>query len=445
LLRRPISAFGLGLAGLYSGSLAINVAGAWALGATQVLSGEETSVSLRDPFFLDLRQQYDTICTNIAAHIFYWLGQRLVPEPSLFFGRYQKALAMSLVPVFVALYLARQREMTPPRALLTAALLALMPGFFLFAPLATEYGLECVTGMAALWLAGSERAALRWLAVPLASWTALTYGAGLAFVPAIAWQLFTSERGVSMRRILALTAGFALPWLVPFVIWKNHPHLLTGGGTFSSLQALVHHLGQLAWEASVRGGSYYYFAEYPALSQPLLALAALAAVAWFALRREHLPLLVGFSGAVFIYLASGRFIGMRRGVPIVLFAIMLLGLAWPVLLRRVRIPVGGARAAVALSFVICAAELSSTYARFASGTWRVPLDFDFRVLQGATMPETYRYLLEHPDAISAEYEPERTWAVLHFLARREGPFSRDAIAKRLRVPSYSTTSSYSAD
>jgi|GEM_PF-6876147 len=67
-------------------------------------------------------------------------------------------------------------------SLTTAALLALMLGFFLFAPIATENGL----GMAALWLACSQRAAMRFLAAPLASWTALTYGAGIAFVPAIA-------------------------------------------------------------------------------------------------------------------------------------------------------------------------------------------------------------------------------------------------------------------
>jgi hypothetical protein len=59
-------------------------------------------------------------------------------------------------------------------ALLSAALLALMPGFYLFAPLATEYGSECVSGSAALWLAASERPRLRWLAAPLAGWTALT-------------------------------------------------------------------------------------------------------------------------------------------------------------------------------------------------------------------------------------------------------------------------------
>ncbi|HTU58570.1 MAG TPA: hypothetical protein VMF89_09050, partial [Polyangiales bacterium] len=152
------NAFRFKLFVLYLGSVAINVLCAWTLGATQILSGEETSVSLRDPFFLELRQQYDTICTNIAGHIFFWVGQRLTPEPSLFFGRYVKALAMGLVPVFTALYLARQPNVSRATALLTAALLALMPGFFLFAPIATENGLECLPGMAALWLASSPRA-----------------------------------------------------------------------------------------------------------------------------------------------------------------------------------------------------------------------------------------------------------------------------------------------
>ena len=93
----------VGLVGLYLGSVAINLLCAWTLGATQILSCEETSVSLRDPFFLELRQPYDSVCTNIAGHIFFWIGQRLTPEPSLFFGRYVKALAMGLVPVFTAL------------------------------------------------------------------------------------------------------------------------------------------------------------------------------------------------------------------------------------------------------------------------------------------------------------------------------------------------------
>lgn len=440
--RSPNTQFHFGLSALYLGSLAINVAGAWSLGATQVLSGEETSVSLRDPLFLDLRQQYEPICTNIAGHIFYWLGQRLTPEPSLFFGRYEKALAMALVPVFVAVYLARQRNVTQHTALLTAALLAIMPGFYLFAPIATENGLECVSGMAALWLACSSRARLRWLAAPLASWTALTYGAGMAFVPAIACQTFASELasegGPSVQRLLLWAAGFAAPWSVPFVIWQNHPQLLTGGGTLSSLQTLAHHIGQLVWETGFRGGSYYYFAEFPALSQPLLALAVLAAAVWLGIRREHAPIVVGWLAAVTIYLMSGREIGMRRGVPIIVLSITLLGLAWPAL-RRFRIPTPLARAAVSLCFVICAVELSSTLTRFASGAWRVPLDFDFQVMPGTSMPETYQYLLAHPDQISAAYEPERTWAVLHFLARNSPEhardmqlFSKDAIAKRLQ-------------
>jgi len=106
-------------------------------------------VSLRDPLFLELRRQYDPICTNIAAHIFYWLGQQLTPVPSLFFGRYEKAVVMSLVPVLVAAYLGRQRGVSHGSALGTASLLALMPGYFLFAPLASEYGLECVPGIGA--------------------------------------------------------------------------------------------------------------------------------------------------------------------------------------------------------------------------------------------------------------------------------------------------------
>jgi hypothetical protein len=438
--RSPNSTFPLGLLGVYLGSLAINVAGAWTLGATQVLSGEETSVSLRDPFFLDLRQQFDTICTNIASHIFYWLGQRLLPEPSLFFGRYEKALAMSLVPVLVAVYLARHQDISRRTALLTAALLALMPGFYLFAPIATEYGLECVPGLAALCLAASRDARLRWLAAPLASWTALTYGAGVAFVPAIAWQVIARERAnPSALRLLLWCIGFAVPWAVPFVIWQNHPHLLVGGGTFSNLQTLVHHVGQLTWEAGVRGGSYYYIAEFPALSQPGLALAALAAVAWFSWRREHSALLVGWFGAVTIYVVSGREVGMRRGVPIVLFSIMLLGLAWPSLqraLRRSRLQQTLAHAAVSLCFAIGLFQLSGTLSRFASGVWHMPLDFEFEVRPGMTMPETYRYLLAHPEAISAAYEPERTWTVLHFLARNTNTssalFSQDAVAKRLQ-------------
>jgi hypothetical protein len=97
------------------------------------------------------------------------------------------------------------------------------------------------------------------------------------------------------------------------------------------------------------------------------------------------------------------------------------------------------RIVVGLCFALCTFQLSSSFARFAAGQWHVPLDFDFRVLPGKTMPETYRYLLEHPEAIDGSYEPERTWAVLRLLAREDprqagnaGLFSNAAIAKRLQ-------------
>jgi hypothetical protein len=413
------------LCALFLASATIDVVLARALGTLGILSGEESSVSLRDPLFLELRRQYESICTNIAAHIFYWFGQQLTPVPSLFFGRYEKAVVMSVVPVLVAAYLGRQRGVSHGVALGTASLLALMPGYFLFAPLATEYGLECVTGMAALWLACSQRAGMRWLAAPLASWSALTYGAGLAFLPAVVLQVIASERahGVGPRaaRALGWLLGFGAPWLVPFAIWKNHPHLLTGGGTISDLPTLWHHLGQLGWESSLRGGSYYYFASYPALSQPGIAASALAAILVLCARREHAPVVVGWSAAVGIYLLSGREIGMRRAVPIVVLSLLALGLAWPVLrgaLSRVRRNVVLVRGAVAVSFAVGAAEYAGSVAHFSSGQWRPPLDFAFRILPGKTMSETFQHLLKHPDQITDAYEPERTWAGLRFLARK---------------------------
>jgi hypothetical protein len=300
--------------------------------------------------------------------------------------------------------------------------------------------------MAALRLACSERALPRWTSAPLASWTALTYGAGVAFVPAVMWQAFASERArgraPSAARAALWLIGFAAPWIVPFAIWKNHPHLLTGGGSWSDVSTLVHHIGQLAWESSVRGGSYYYFASYPALSQPCIAIAALAAVACLCIRREHAAIVIGWLAAVAIYLISGREIGMRRGVPIVVLSIVALGLAWPVLrgaMARLHQNERLARGAVGLCFALGALEYAGSIAHFASGAWHVPLDFDFRVLPGQTMPETFDYLLAHPDAVTEAYEPERTWAVLQFLARTSPEaaagsrvFSADAIAERLR-------------
>jgi len=86
-------------------------------------------------------------------------------------------------------------------------------------------------------------------------------------------QIITSERahgtGLRAARAVAWLLGFGGPWLVPFVIWKNDPHLLAGGGTFSDLPTLWHHLLQLGWESSLHGGSYYYFAR-PETFQHLL-------------------------------------------------------------------------------------------------------------------------------------------------------------------------------
>jgi hypothetical protein len=164
------------------------------------------------------------------------------------------------------------------------------------------------------------------------------------------------------------------------------------------------------------------------------------AVGWLALRRSCGAVLLGFCAAVGIYILSGREIGMRRGVPIVVFSLIALGIAGPTWLRALRSRRGyaeGALLVLGLSFGVAAWQLSSSLARFGTGAWRAPLDFDFQVLPGQSMPETYRYLLAHPDAVDARYEPERTWAVLRMLARQESrstdlsTFSTPAIAKRL--------------
>ena len=215
----------------------------------------------------------------------------------------------------------------------------------------------------------------------------------------------------------------------------THPKILLGGATLSDFGTLLDRARQLFREAGIKGGSYYYFAGHPALSQFLIPLAVLAALVWLVPRPRHWAVVGGWGASVFLYVMSGRGIGMRRGVPIVVFSVLALGLVLPHLWTALcRDSVKRAwRLGVAALGVYCLAftgiQCGKTVYRFATGLWKFPDDYGFPVMAGKTQAQTYDHLLRHPGAIHRDCEPDRTLSVLYFIENK----SPELVKQRGRV------------
>ncbi|SFL48947.1 hypothetical protein [Geodermatophilus ruber] len=420
-------------AGLYAVAAAVGLASVAAVNAQGLLSGEEVSVSLLDVVAVPGRFQPTVYATNFAGHVQFWLFSHLDPSFDLFYGRTWKALAMALVAPLVHATLRRRLGCGRGPAALGALAAVLLPGVGAVAWLATENGLEVVWGLAALLLATSQRRV--WVLAPVAAGVAVSsYGAGLAWAGAVgalvAVRLVRSPSRVRhLRAVLAASAAGLAVVLVPLVWWEGGGRIVLGGGSVGSADPVAA-LRSLGGELFVRGESYYYFTDAPALGSPWLAgVLAVAVVAGTALRPRLWPWTLALVLTVVLYALSGGVLGVRRAVAIPVLVALALAVVVDVLARR-RAPLARLLLVTAAGVAVLG-PLGGQYLDIRDG-WRtgryaLPRDFDFPIAEGATMAEEVTALTGRLNSgaatyreIAAEREGERSLAMAWLLAVRRG-------------------------
>ncbi|MBF0314091.1 MAG: hypothetical protein HQK52_11800 [Oligoflexia bacterium] len=290
----------------------------------QVLTPEEMTVAFIDPLFLEMRLQLDHYSTNFGGHLFYWFGHKLFPFGDLFYGRWWKAIFMSLAPVLFYLIAYKRYELSRQSAFMGALLFMLMPGVSGFAWIEVEMGLELLLGMLAFYLCGpgSVRALCSGFILGFAL---ISYGGAIHFLPLLLLELcFSREQRLRQLTlfVLALLAAVAIPllwWIDPYAILK-------GGGDF-----VVAHPGvalkELFQELFLHNiGSYYFFTRFSAIGSKLLLPYLLLGAILLALRlpvKRSLPLMAMILFAFILYAFTGGVKGMRRLIPLMFpFALM---------------------------------------------------------------------------------------------------------------------------
>jgi len=430
---------------LYAASLALNSALVSAISADGTLSGEETSSSFRDMALLPTRVQHNPMATNWGGNLYYYVASYALPHIDLFFGRTASAIGKAATApclFLIALCLARCPW---PVALGLGLLGALAPGILSFGWMAAEYGLECSFGLLGLLLASRPAKSAAPLAVVLAAYGALVFAPGVCFLPVVLYLLYDRHLR-ALRRPWLLLGG--LPVLAAGVLafpacwWTNSNRVLTGGGSLSTATQAWANLVQMLRECALRGGSYYYYSEYPALSSPALWGSAILGMVVSLWQNKALWLWIGLLGAVAIYAASGQMIGMRRGVPIVVFSMLFAGLFWSWLWqRRSWASRAGAGTLIVVSLAWAGLQALGLHERYADGTWKVRRDFRFALAPGKTMAQMYALFLQQPPELQKNwpgYEPDRTLAVLHVLATRNGEptskiYTRDLLLQAVKT------------
>lgn len=421
-------------ASLYLFQLGVTFAFVRAANHQGVLTGEEASVSFRDVLFLGERIQHNPMATAFGAYAFYAVGSRVMPRVDLFFGRWWKALFMSLLPVLIFLF-GRRLGLALPGAVTAALVTGLLPPVVSFSWLATDHGLEMLFGFASLLLVSSGTGPILVLAGLLAGWGALM-AIGTAFLPvfflevALFWRSHRTAR--SALWAAAATAGVFGIMVLPTLWWTNSPTLLTGGGELAwPVWPLLARNGcLLAQELVLGGGSYYYFNQAPALSNPWLALVigaglAAAAAQW----RRWWPVLLLGGGVLGIVLVAGGVPGIRRALILCPIAGLLAGKVVDELRDRLSGRVAPRIACVILTiFVLClvappAWQACSASHQYADRTIVIPDDFEYARMPGKTMVEVIAVLLANPALLDREpvlFTFDRMMSILHILAARNG-------------------------
>jgi len=406
-LRRtpPWARLALVLVALYGANLVANLVMVDAANHQEIITQEELSATFKNPTFFVHRLQPIVTDTNGGDTLTYLVGSQVLGTGDLFYGRTWKALLMAGLAPLVYLVLRRRLGVDALPAFAASGLLIVQPGLYAFGWLSTNYGLECVPGLLAVYLALSDRrSAVVWSGVAL-GYAAAIYGSGLAFVlpVGIAW-LLRLYRSKERRRDLATCGGAGLlavatlTW--PIVWWTNSDRILLGGAfgppdRQENLRELV---------ASIVSGreSYYYYAhDRPVIVVAMLLLAlvgiGLVLVRW---PRWWVPASLGIGGAA-IYINGGGILGIRRAVPVtlalVLFAGLGLGWAWNQRTQLRTVPVFRVATMLVVGVAFLLGAVAYAHDRTALADGRLPLaqDAAFPNVPGQSMAATADDLVAH--------------------------------------------------
>jgi hypothetical protein len=421
---------------LYGGAVALGLVSAAAVNAQQVLSGEETSVSMLDVVSVAGRFQPTKYATNFAGHVYFWAFSHVDPSVDLFYGRDAKAFAMGLLAPLV--YLTARRRLCCGRgpATLSAVVAVLLPGVSAFAWLATENGLEVLWGLAALFLATSRRAT--WVLAPVAAGLAVSvYGSGLAWAGAVVAVvvvrlLRSPRRSRDLLRVAASSVAGAGIVLFPLVWWRGGGVIVVGGaaqGAVSPGAAFSRLVGELA----VRGDSYYYFTSAPALGSLFLAVVlGLSLIVAGVGRPQIWPWLLAAVLTVVVAAVSAGPPGVRRTVGLPVLCALALGVVVDMVVRRQKVVVLRAALLTAVAIVVVgplAGQFLHDRAAWTRGRgdYAQPHDFAFPIVPGRTMPQEFADITAALNArrttyakVATQREGERTLATVLLLAARRG-------------------------
>lgn len=417
------------LASLYLLQLAILAAFVRAAGAQHVLTKEEASAGFVSPLFLSFHLQHHLYATNFYSYVIFQFGHAVFP--GLFGVRESKALIMAALPALLFLILRDRLAVTPVIAFFASLAAGLAPGLLGFSWLATEYGLESVFGLLALWLAFDERAAAMPGSAALAAVSAGMYGPGLAFLGAVMAIHLLRFRVPALRiRAAASLLAALLTLLVPVFWCHNLQTLFLGGGGKPSLRSAAPRVLALLGEVFSASGSYYAFLNGRAAAGPWLVAALAAAgalVAAVRFRRAALALAVIAAVTLLLTALAPQVPGVRRAIPLVAVLSLCAGLAihW---LWRSRLP------AIRLSAICLLAAWLAVSFTSAWGLCRdlrfsaiaLPHDFTFSIPPGSDMESAVAAFVALREPWPADwtgYEPDRTLAILYVLSSPHAPLS----------------------
>ena len=329
--------------GLIAVGIAINFTLLKCANAQSWLTGEEASVAFKDVVFLKLRLQHDRYDTNLGGHILYFLAHSIHPDPGLWYAREAKVVLMALAGPLAYLF-ARRLGLGLVASMFSGLCLFLLPGFSSFSWIGMEAGLDLLFGGLALYLAYGRRTWTWPLAAAALGFGMLVYGGCAAFVLPVAgligWRLWQNPDRTSLSSALAAAVIFVAILALPSLWWVNTAHAYRGGGTIELLRSPILFL-RLLYESFYKPHSYYFFSTSPSLGGfvflPLLAAGVYASsqktLQWW-------PLWLVALGSIGLYSIATP-TGVRRAIPLVFVAALLLGelLEWAV--RSRRIPMAG--------------------------------------------------------------------------------------------------------